>query len=331
MATFTAGVFGVDFDYVDLGSLASGVIQNPSSGSFDIVTASEATHVFGAGFVFGADGAPLFGTVDHIRDDVFGTTAFDLGGISVSAATLLSWIATGANETAKAAIFAGADNFQGSGVADVMRGYAGDDRLDGGAGDDRLFGDDGADTVVDTTGSNYLRGGAGDDLVMGGDGFDDTHGNIGNDTVHGGGFDDWVVGGQGNDMLFGDDGSDLCYGNLGEDTIDGGAGDDGVVGGQANDMLNGGAGSDFITGDRGDDTLTGGTGADRFHFSAISANDRVLDFNYAEGDRILIDAGLTYTVSDVGGSAMLSISGGAQVVLVGVPMSALTADAIIVG
>jgi serralysin len=187
--------------------------------------------------------------------------------------------------------------------------------LMGGAGNDYVDGDDGP---------NQLRGGDGDDELWGGAAFDDTHGNIGNDTVHGGGFDDWVVGGQGNDVLFGDAGGDLCYGNLGADTIDGGAGADGVVGGQGNDVLNGGAGDDFIiTGDRGDDTITGGAGADRFRTFNQTGIDRVTDFNAAEGDRVTVDPGSAYTLSQVGADTVIDMGGGNQMILVGVTLSTL--------
>jgi Ca2+-binding RTX toxin-like protein len=340
MATFTAGLIGADFDHLDLGLLTLGVVQNPGPTSFDVVIGAEVTHLFGSGFTYGG-GFPVSGTIDHIRDDLSGTLAFDLSGFSVPATTLLSWAATGAAETAKATILAAADTLEGSGFADLMRGYGGDDTthgqagndyLDGGAGDDDVFGDDGNDTLVDSAGANFLRGGNGDDWLIGGADFDDLHGNIGDDRVEGGGFDDWVVGGQGNDMLFGDDGGDLCYGNLGADTVDGGAGADGVVGGQGNDVLFGGAGDDFIiTGDRGDDTVSGGSGADTFRTFNQTGLDRVMDFNAGEGDRVLVDAGSPYTLSQVGADTVIDMGGGNRMILVGVQLSSLPAGWIVGG
>ena len=227
----------------------------------------------------------------------------------------------------------GADYAIGTALADNIDGGAGDDTLGGGAGADliagregadQLFGELGNDVLEGGSGRNFFRGGEGDDLILGGDDFDDTHGNVGNDTVRGGGFDDWVVGGQGSDMLFGEDGGDLCYGQVGADTVDGGAGDDAVVGGQANDMLSGGAGNDFLTGDRGDDTVTGGSGADVFHTNAVQGLDQIADFNLAEGDRIQIDPGNTYTLRQTGPSTVIDFGGGNTCVLVNVQMSSLT-------
>ena len=180
-------------------------------------------------------------------------------------------------------------------------------------------------------GMDYLRGEEGDDVIHGGFGFDDVHGNMGNDTVTGGHGNDWVVGGKDNDLLSGDDGDDIVYGNLGADTCNGGAGADLVRGGQGNDVLNGGAGNDFLSGDLGDDTLSGGAGADVFNSFGEAGIDRVLDFSRAEGDRVRLEPGSTYTVSQQGADTVVEITGGGRVVLVGVSMASLTGDWIFVG
>ncbi|HEY0647553.1 PQQ-dependent sugar dehydrogenase [Phenylobacterium sp.] len=180
-------------------------------------------------------------------------------------------------------------------------------------------------------GLDYLRGEDGNDSILGGSGFDDVHGNMGNDTVSGGQGHDWVVGGKDNDLLTGDDGDDIVYGNLGSDTCDGGAGADLVRGGQADDVLSGGAGADFLSGDLGDDTVTGGAGADIFNSFGAAGLDRITDFNRGEGDRVRLDAGNAYTVSQQGADTVVEITGGARVVLVGVQMSTLTGDWIFVG
>jgi glucose/arabinose dehydrogenase len=180
-------------------------------------------------------------------------------------------------------------------------------------------------------GLDYLRGEEGDDSIVGGFGFDDTHGNMGNDTVAGGQGDDWVVGGKDNDLLFGDEGHDVVFGNLGDDTCNGGDGNDVVRGGQANDVLAGGAGDDFLSGDLGDDTVSGGPGADLFNSFGAANTDRITDFNRAEGDRVRLDPGNTYTVAQEGGDTVVTVSGQARVILVGVQMSTLTGDWIFVG
>ena len=186
--------------------------------------------------------------------------------------------------------------------------------VQGGAGDD---------TIAAAGGANYLRGNAGDDAITGGSGFDDINGNMGADTLHGGAGDDWVVGGKDNDVQFGDDGNDVVWGNLGNDTLDGGAGNDQVRGGQGDDSISGGAGNDYISGDRGADTETGGPGADMFHSFSGAGIDKVLDFNAAEGDRVMLDPGTTYTTSQVGADTVVDMGNGDQVILVGVQLSSL--------
>ncbi|MEW5686107.1 MAG: matrixin family metalloprotease [Pseudomonadota bacterium] len=212
-------------------------------------------------------------------------------------------------------IMAGVENLIGTRFSDNIVGDAGANRLFGGAG---------ADTVRGGDGANYLRGDDGGDSLGGGGGFDDINGNAGDDTASGGLGDDWVVGGKDNDMLSGDDGGDLVYGNLGADTCSGGAGNDVVRGGQQDDVLSGGDGADYLSGDRDNDTVTGGAGADIFHTFGDAGIDRVTDFSLAEGDRVMVDPGTTYTVAQVGADTVISMTGGGQMILVGVSMTTLT-------
>jgi len=149
---------------------------------------------------------------------------------------------------------------------------------------------------------------------------------MGNDTAAGGLGDDWVVGGKDDDRLAGEAGADIVYGNLGNDTCDGGAGGDIVRGGQQDDVLSGGDGNDWLSGDRDSDTITGGAGADVFHSFGDAGIDRVLDFNRAEGDRVQLDPGTTYAVAQSGADVVISMTGGAQMILAGVMMAALTGD-----
>jgi Ca2+-binding RTX toxin-like protein len=203
---------------------------------------------------------------------------------------------------------------------DVMVAPAGGGTLMAGLGNDTITAD------VTLTAQTYLRGEDGDDVVNGGGGFDDINGNMGNDTIHGNAGDDWVVGGKDNDSQTGDAGNDIVWGNLGDDTLSGGAGADQVRGGQGDDSISGGAGNDFISGDRGNDTESGGSGADMFHGSQDAGIDRVLDFHYAEGDRVQLDPGTTFTVSQVGADTVLNMGGGNQMILVGVTLSSLPSD-----
>lgn len=76
--------------------------------------------------------------------------------------------------------------------------------------------------------------------------------------------------------------------NTGADTIQALAGDDYVFGGFGNDVL---------YGDEGNDTERGGPGADVFQSFGDAGLDRVLDFNAGEGDRVRLDPGSSYAVS----------------------------------
>lgn len=206
------------------------------------------------------------------------------------------------------------ENAIGGAGADAITGNAADNSLLGGAGDDTLSGAGGA---------NFLRGEAGDDLIYGGAGFDDIHGNMGDDTGYGGLGDDWVVGGQNNDQLYGEAGADIVYGNMGDDVLYGGPGSDEIRGGQHNDVIHGEDGDDWISGDRGDDTIWGGAGADSFHTWSEAGQDRVMDFDRLEGDRVLVSGGSTFSYAQVGADVVISLGGG-QMVLVNVSAAALT-------
>ncbi|MGH7292409.1 MAG: hypothetical protein ACREJT_14420, partial [Myxococcota bacterium] len=179
--------------------------------------------------------------------------------------------------------------------------------------------------------SDYLRGDEGNDQIWGGFAFDDINGNMGDDTLSGGLGDDWVVGGKDNDSQSGDAGGDVVWGNLGADTLDGGDGADQVRGGMGDDTLTGGAGNDYVSGDRGDDTVAGGAGADLIHGSQDAGIDRVLDFNLADGDKVMLDPGTTYTLSQSGADTLIDMGGGHQMILVGVQLSTLTPGWIFLG
>ena len=126
-----------------------------------------------------------------------------------------------------------------------------------------------------TAGADVLAGGAGaNNHLMGGDGNDTTFGNTGNDTHTGGAGNDVLVDQAGADSLSGDDGNDTLWGGDGPDT------------------LNGGAGNDYLIGQGGDDAITGGAGADTFFVNPGDGNTWIYDFNPAEGDRVVIPAGV---------------------------------------
>jgi len=333
-------LLGFDLDAFDLAAQLGGEPSAIFATSATFMRSGEAFSLFGSGLTFDAQLRITGGTVTRITDYLSGVPIFDLSGLSAPAAALAGWAANRDTEAMKQTLFAGGDTFTGGELGDLLRAYAGNDSvagglgadtLDGGGGNDTVSGGAGADSIVDGAGSNYLRGEDGDDRITGGSGFDDINGNMGNDTGSGGDGEDWVVGGKDNDSLSGGAAYDLVYGNLGNDTCDGGDGNDIVRGGQQDDVLNGGAGDDYLSGDKDSDTITGGLGADIFHSFGDAGLDRVTDFNRGQGDRVLLDAGTTYTVAQSGADTVISMTGGGQVVLVGVSMASLSDGWITVG
>lgn len=168
---------------------------------------------------------------------------------------------------------------------------SGNDLFDGGAGDD---------SIVGATGNDTLIGNTGNDVILGNQGNDVLHGNQGNDII---------AGGQDADLVTGDEGDDFLYGNMGSDTI---------LGGDGNDIIFGGQGDDLITGGSGNDTMSGNLGADRFIFGTGSGADIIVDFNFAQGDRLDLQ-GQSYTAgTNAGGDVLLTLSGGGTILLSGV-------------
>ena len=209
------------------------------------------------------------------------------------------------------------DDFVGSKTGnDVLYGDEGNDPVQGGEDNALLFGNTGSDLLFGTTGADTLYGGRDTDTLYGGRDDDALFGNDDADRLHG---DD------GNDRLFGNTGADLLFGNTGADTLYGGVGNDTLYGGAADDLLFGDLGDDWLFGDLGNDTLTGGAGADVFVFGQRVAeglgdgHDVIADFNAAEGDRILLRDGLTYTLAANGaGDAVIVFSSNDDVTLTGV-------------
>jgi serralysin len=72
--------------------------------------------------------------------------------------------------------------------------------------------------------------------------------------------------------------------------------------------------------------MTGGAGADIFHTFGDTGLDRVTDFSRAEGDRVQLDPGTTYTTAQVGADTVITMGGGGQMILVGVQLTSLTGD-----
>jgi len=335
MATLSvSGNHGLDMDQADVSLLLTGAVSSPTPTSFVISANGGITTYLGVGFTYDGAGRPSGGVINQTNYAFGGEPVYQVGGLSTPVADYITWATTGDDEASQQTLFGGADVFSGSAQPDLLRGYGGADAMAGGDGDDRLDGGPGADTVngglgadqiIDPSGPNYLRGDEGNDQIVGGADFDDINGNMGNDSCAGGLGDDWVVGGKDNDVLYGEVGDDIVYGNLGSDACSGGDGADIVRGGQQDDVLVGGAGNDWLSGDRDSDTISGGAGADIFHTFGEAGLDRVTDFSLAEGDRVQLDPGTAYSVAQVGSDTVITMTGGGQMVLVGVQLSTLPA------
>lgn len=195
-------------------------------------------------------------------------------------------------------------------------------RLSGSENSDVIAGTAERNVVAGGTGTDSISGDAGDDTLSGDEGSDNLQGNVGLDSVSGGVGDDTLHGGQDADMVQGGADNDVVFGDRGDDTVRGGQGDDQVFGGD---------GDDYLSGDRGSDTVSGGAGADTLHAFGDAGLDRILDFSLAEGDRVRLDVGTTFTLAEAGDDTVISLGGGAQVVLAGVQLASLTDGWIVVG
>jgi Ca2+-binding RTX toxin-like protein len=265
--------------------------------------------------VYGADAGmtAYLGAGNDIFDNSHDSNAFDLlyGGVGNDT------IWTGGGDDV---VFGGQgnDNLYGENGNDVIYGGEGNDYFNGGNGNDTIYGGVGNDTINGDAGNAFLNGGDGDDRINGGTGNSTINGGNGNDYIIGLHAADVITGGAGNDTVGAYGGNDTVYGGEGNDYIAGYADDDRIFGGIGNDVLIGGAGND---------TLTGGAGADQFVFNpqeyavyesetAFGA-DRVTDFSFADGDRLILETGTTYTVADLGSSIAIDFGTG-SVLLSGV-------------
>jgi Ca2+-binding RTX toxin-like protein len=192
-----------------------------------------------------------------------------------------------------------------------------------------VLGDATDDTITALAGANFLRGNDGQDRITGGaDGLDNVNGNKGDDVIVGrSSVGDWLLGGQGSDLIDASQssGHNIINGNIAADTLAGGSGGDTLRGGQGDDVIRGGSGGDWISGDIGQNTVSGGAGADVFHLAA-GGTMVVTDFQQAEGDRVVVDAGLTFSTTQSGADVHVDLTsgGGGELMLRGVMLANLT-------
>jgi serralysin len=183
--------------------------------------------------------------------------------------------------------------------------------------DSQLYGESGNDSLFGSISNNYLSGGDGNDLLQDSEGNDTLYGGQGNDAIsswtgndilYGEAGDDWLDGAFDNDILYGGEGNDTLgnsyYPESGNDQMFGEGGNDLIYGGAGTDTLVGGAGNDYLVGFGYDssaeyDILTGGIGADTFVLGNNKGGNYfgtgyglIADFNWSQGDRILINEGI---------------------------------------
>ena len=192
--------------------------------------------------------------------------------------------------------------------------------------------------IKGTKGADGLNGGGGDDKIGGGGGHDVLQGGYGNDRLNGGGGHDILDGGHGEDRLNGGAGNDLLIaradGREGAVYFD----PDRDEGDPYNELTNGKLYPDQPL--HADDVLIGGKGADIFYFQTlinakkryiekhtrddgtinwhgvagendkihdhwvdIQGHDMVMDFDRAEGDKIVIEGHTTEILSITHGDA----------------------------
>jgi len=112
--------------------------------------------------------------------------------------------------------------------------------------------------------------------------------------------------------------------------LDGGEGNDTLLGQKGDDTLLGGGGRDLLQGNGGTNVLTGGEGADFFVLG--SGNDRIEDFDLAEGDRLVVKG--TQEARDtvlesaraIDGGVRLETEDGGTVVIAGAVLEDVNAD-----
>lgn len=115
----------------------------------------------------------------------------------------------------------------------------------------------GNDTVRIDLGPNvpkvpiFIFGGAGDDTLIGSSGAE------------------WIDGGRGDDSLQGDGGKDVLHGAAGQDDLDGGRGADCLLGGAGDDRLHGGRGGDDVRSGQGTNQVFGLDPTDQLRLGAL--------------------------------------------------------------
>ncbi len=247
-----------------------------------------------------------------------------------------------------------ADEIDGNGEANVLKGgdgdddvngKDGDDTLEGGAGRDELRGGDDNDTLLGGGDADELKGGYGDDWLEGGAGADDIDGGQDTDTVsyatsNAGVFVDLLNGTAEGGHAHNDTLTSI-------ENLEGSVHGDVLKGTNYENVIKGGDGDDVIQGRSGVDEIWGGAGNDTFVFDEADQQNSILPWNIegiadftAGGTEDVLDltlAGTGYTsLADILANAeevtgdngafgtMIDLGPAGAVVLVNVAMADLT-------
>jgi Ca2+-binding RTX toxin-like protein len=313
MATLYAGTeAAVRMDTADIGAMLDGPVYDSSPTHMSVGSSGDGYRIFGGtGFTFGASGVFTSGTVTSLYiSNGSGGEPMGIVGMSMSVATLKSYVYTGNTAGFLAAVFNGNDTLNGHSYYtfhDYLRGYNGHDVINGGAGNDTLVGDAGNDTLNGGIGNDTLKGDAGADKLTGGKGNDTMYVDSTTDTVI-------ELAGEGNDLIYGSISLNLSVigggyvengtvtgtanlnvtGTSSDNCLIGNIGANKLIGNMGNDTLFGLDGNDTMDGGSGIDTMTGGNGNDVY---------------YAESTDILNESGFT-GVDTVIASSSFSLGSG---------------------
>ena len=115
------------------------------------------------------------------------------------------------------------------------------------------------------------------------------------DVISGMPYSEWFLAAGGDDRIAAGAGHDTIVAGQGDDQIFAGQGADQIFAGAGNDTIRAGSGHDRIRSGSGDDRVWGGRGADAFWHSA--GVDQIMDFNGWEGDVMVLEPGLGYSLS----------------------------------
>ncbi|WP_407333135.1 calcium-binding protein [Enterovibrio sp. 27052020O] len=200
-------VYGIDFDYVALGSDDDDTLSGMNGNDFlNGLDGNDGIIGFGGDDVIVGDDIPFDEYFEAEADELADTISalyesvreqdfswVSPSDVSMAMASIQSFVAENPEFLNHIASIGGDDSLVGGKGNDIIYGGAGDDYLAGGSGDDILIGLSGDNDLLGGFGSDVLIGGIGDDRLFGNDGTDYLIGSSGNDFYIGGEGEDYFV------------------------------------------------------------------------------------------------------------------------------------------